>query len=188
MDSAGSPWGNFSRRSFVKKALVVPFAAPVIVSFTMDSVSAHPAARHHYPNQHHPNQHHHHHHHHHHKKPHDLTRPHISGEPNEGNTLTAHPGKWSHDPTHYDYQWHRHHHHHRHHHGSADVAVAGSDAKAIPGATGRTYNVGKHDVGHSLTVAVRGVNSAGAGASASSPPVFVRKPSHKPHGHEGFTG
>jgi hypothetical protein len=175
MESAGSPWGHFSRRSFLKKALVVPFAAPVIVSFTMDSVSAHPTARHHYPNQHHP---------YHHHKPHDLTLPHISGRPAEGNTLTAHHGEWSHHPTHYHYQWNRY--RHRPHHGTADGSA--SNKHRIPGATGRTYNVGKHDVGHWLSVTVRGINSAGAGDPATSAAVHAREASHKPRNDRGFTG
>ena len=194
MESSGSFWGRHSRRSFVKKALVVPFAAPVVVSFTMDSVSAHPSAnrvQQHYPNQHH--------HHHHHPKPVDITKPTISGNPKEGNSLTAHHGKWSHDPTHYRYQWHRHHHGYHHKGGGkaadvgASVATAGTDTRAIYGATGKTYNVSKHDEGHSLTVTVRGVNAGGVGDPATSRPVRVPKPkpaSSKPSkGHKrGFTG
>lgn len=180
MESSGSLWGRFGRRSFLKKALVVPFAAPVIVSFTMDSVSAAPTHRH--PNQHHPNQHHHHH------KPVDITKPLISGDPDEGSTLTAHHGKWKNDPTHYRYQWHRHH-HNFHKHG-ADAATASAGYRAIYGATGKTYNVSKHDVGFSLTVTVRGVNAAGVGDPAISRPVRVAKPkpSKKPKHRRGFTG
>jgi hypothetical protein len=46
MEASGGGWGRFSRRSFIKKALVIPFAAPVVASFTMDNVSAQPGQSH----------------------------------------------------------------------------------------------------------------------------------------------
>lgn len=85
--------------------------------------------------------------------PSNLVLPAISGELDEGDTLTAFEGVWANEPTSFSYQW-----------KNAGVNISG--------ATSRTYVVQAGDAGDAITVTVTGANSAGS-ASATSAPVVM---------------
>jgi hypothetical protein len=82
--------------------------------------------------------------------PSDVTEPTITGNTLQGLTLTASVGTWAGNPTSYTYQW-------------QDCDTAGANCAAISGATSFIYATTPSDVGHTLVVAVSGVNAGGTG-------------------------
>lgn len=87
--------------------------------------------------------------------PRNTSPPGISGNPQEGQTLSAAPGSWAGtQPITYAYQWDR-------------CDGAGANCAAIAGATGQTYNATSADVTHTLRVAVRASNKVGSSSATS---------------------
>jgi hypothetical protein len=81
--------------------------------------------------------------------PFTITDPTISGSAVETATLTASTGTWTNSPTSYTYQWKR-------------------NGVNISGATSSTYKLVANDIGTTITVEVKGINSAGTSAGAIS--------------------
>lgn len=86
--------------------------------------------------------------------------PSITGDDEDGQTLTADPGTWSGSPSSYAYQWER-------------CADSGG-CSAISGATASTYTLLDEDVSNQLQVAVTATNSYGSTAATSSSTQHVR--------------
>lgn len=89
--------------------------------------------------------------------------PTISGQAEDGQTLTAHPGSWANSPTSYQYQWEL-------------CEAAGTDCGSIIGATSATYEITANDVGKRLVVEVVAVNAGGQsvpGYSSATPVVIA---------------
>jgi hypothetical protein len=87
--------------------------------------------------------------------PRNTSAPTITGNPQEGQTLTASSGGWSGTtPISYAYQWSR-------------CDAAGTNCAAIAGATGQTYNPTAGDVTHTLRVAVTASNRLGSSSATS---------------------
>jgi hypothetical protein len=87
--------------------------------------------------------------------PHNTSAPGISGNPQEGQTLSATPGAWGGtQPITFAYQWNR-------------CDSAGANCAAIGGATGQTYNATAADVTHTLRVAVKATNRLGNSTATS---------------------
>ena len=83
--------------------------------------------------------------------------PAISGVPTVGQTLTANPGSWSGSPApSFSYQWQQ-------------CDSSGLNCLPISGATQSTYQLQAGDVGHQVTVAVSGSNTAGQQTVAATP-------------------
>jgi hypothetical protein len=78
--------------------------------------------------------------------------PGIAGSTQQGATLVESHGTWTGNPGTFTYQWLR----------------CTSSCSPVPGATDQTYTLGPGDVGYSLRVQESGVNSGGAGDSATS--------------------
>jgi hypothetical protein len=85
--------------------------------------------------------------------PTNTSAPSITGNPQQGQTLTASPGSWSGSPTSYAYQW-------------QDCQSSG--CANISGATGSTYALQSSDVGDAVDVVVTASNSAGSGTATSA--------------------
>jgi hypothetical protein len=79
----------------------------------------------------------------------NIAEPVISGDIDQGDTLTANVGSWLNDPVTYAYAWSR-------------------DGTPIGAATNSTYVVTGPDVGHLITVAVIATNATGSSAAAVS--------------------
>jgi hypothetical protein len=90
----------------------------------------------------------------------NIAPPAVSGIAQQGQPLTAAPGAWSNPPVSFAYQGQR-------------CDAGGAACVAIPGATGRTYNVGAADAGAPLRVAVIATNKVGHAVvvSAQTPAV-----------------
>lgn len=87
--------------------------------------------------------------------PHNTSAPAISGNPQEGQTLSASPGGWSGAaPISFAYQWSR-------------CDSAGANCAAIAGATGQTYNATSADVTRTLRVTVKASNRLGSSSATS---------------------
>ena len=87
--------------------------------------------------------------------PRNTTAPSISGNPQEGQTLSASPGAWSGvNPISFAYQWNR-------------CDGSGANCVAISGATGQTYNLTSADVTHTMRVTVKATNSKGSSSATS---------------------
>ncbi|MES1247841.1 MAG: hypothetical protein ABUS54_09245 [Actinomycetota bacterium] len=87
--------------------------------------------------------------------PHNTAAPSISGNAQEGQTLSAGSGGWSGvQPISYTYQWSR-------------CDGAGASCGGITGATGQTYNTTSADVAHTLRVTVKASNSKGSSTATS---------------------
>jgi hypothetical protein len=83
--------------------------------------------------------------------------PTISGNPQEGQTLTASSGTWSSSSnTTYSYQWQR-------------CNSTGAACANISGSTSQTYVVGSADVGNTLRVVVTATNTDGSSSAPSAP-------------------
>ena len=93
-------------------------------------------------------------------KPTNTSAPRISGNAQEGQTLTA-TSTWSGtQPITYNYQWNR-------------CDSAGNGCAAIAGATGSTYNTTSADVAHTLRVLVTATNSHGTANATSNPTAII---------------
>lgn len=85
--------------------------------------------------------------------------PTISGQAQEGKTLTASNGTWSNSPSSFTYLWQQ-------------CDQGGQGCQNIPGATAKTYTVSKNDVDKTIVVQVTASNSDGS-ANATSQPTNV---------------
>jgi hypothetical protein len=93
--------------------------------------------------------------------PHNTAGPGISGNAQEGQTLTASPGTWSGtQPITIGYQWTR-------------CDGAGANCAAVAGATGQTYNATSADVSHTLRVTVKASNRLGSASATTGPTALV---------------
>jgi hypothetical protein len=93
-------------------------------------------------------------------KPVNTVEPKISGNAQEGQTLTG-TSAWSGaQPIAYNYQWSR-------------CDASGANCASIPGATGSTYNIASADVTHTLRVIVTASNSHGTTAATSNPTAVI---------------
>ncbi|MGH2911535.1 MAG: hypothetical protein ACRDJ3_03565, partial [Solirubrobacteraceae bacterium] len=81
--------------------------------------------------------------------------PTISGQAEQGQTLTEAHGSWTNSPTYYSYQW-------------EDCDSTGISCSPIAGATSQSYTLAASDVGHAIVVQEVAVNAAGASKPASS--------------------
>ena len=85
----------------------------------------------------------------------------ISGDVEEGQTLSASTGSWAGtEPFSYAYQWER-------------CNGSGGGCSDVSGATISTYNVGHEDVGHKLRVLLTATNAVGSNEAVSSASAFV---------------
>jgi hypothetical protein len=92
----------------------------------------------------------------------ELVAPVVSGNPQEGQTLSATPGEWAGTaPISYAYQWLR-------------CSVIGGGCQEIPGATSSTYTAGGSDPASNLAVVVTATNAQGsvAGTSPETQPIL----------------
>jgi hypothetical protein len=92
--------------------------------------------------------------------PTNSTRPTISGDAAEGQTLTASTGTWTNSPTGFQFQWLR-------------CRADGAGCVAVPGAAERTYLLTRTDVGRRMRVRVIAFNADGAGVARSAPTAVV---------------
>src|SRR5262249_57212551 len=81
--------------------------------------------------------------------------PRLSGQAQQGKTLTASAGSWTGAPTAFAYQWQR-------------CDSAGANCAAIALATTASYTAVEADVGKTLRVSVTATNEAGPSAPATS--------------------
>jgi thermitase len=86
--------------------------------------------------------------------PANLALPTVSGNTQDGETLSASAGSWSGSPTSYSYQWQR-------------CDSSGAGCSSVGGATAASYALTGADIGATIRIVVTATNSAGS-ASASS--------------------
>jgi len=91
--------------------------------------------------------------------PANTAPPSVSGNPQEGQTLSAGVGRWS-GASSFGFQWQR-------------CDANGAGCAAIAGATGQTYNLSSSDVAHTLRVQVTARNSRGGTSATSAPTALV---------------
>jgi hypothetical protein len=93
--------------------------------------------------------------------PKNASPPTISGNPQEGSTLTVSPGSWSGTPApRFTYQWQR-------------CVGTGGSCGDIAGATNTTYVAATADVAHTLRVNVTATNSSGASVATSAETALI---------------
>ncbi len=90
----------------------------------------------------------------------NLTAPSVSGNAQQGQTLTTNSGSWAGAPSGFTYQW-------------ARCDPAGANCAAIPGATAQTYALGTADAGARISVTVTAANSVTTSSLVSVPTVPV---------------
>jgi IPT/TIG domain len=97
-------------------------------------------------------------------KPVNTSKPTISGNPVEGETLSATEGAWEHNPTSFSYQWLR----------------CEFSCSPISGATSQTYTLTSGDAGHTVAMEVKATNSGGTvtATSVATGPVLPRPPAN----------
>jgi hypothetical protein len=89
-----------------------------------------------------------------------LTPPTISGEAEQGKTLTEHPGTWEHSPTGTKLEW-------------LQCDTIGEGCLPIGGAVGPTYEPKQLDIGHTIRVEEIASNAGGDSPPAVSEPTGV---------------
>ena len=92
--------------------------------------------------------------------PQSSAPPTITGQAQEGKTLTASTGTWSNSPTSFAYQWQQ-------------CDQNGSGCQAISGATQKTYDVSKNDADKTLRVQVTASNADGSAPATSQATAVV---------------
>lgn len=97
-------------------------------------------------------------------KPVNTGLPQITGDAQNGQTLTASPGTWTNDPTSFAYQW-------------EDCHTDGNGCSAITRveSTGSSYGLNEDDVGHTLRVVVTATNAGGSVSATSDPTAVVQE-------------
>jgi len=88
--------------------------------------------------------------------PQNSAPPTITGQAQEGKTLTAATGTWSNSPTSFAYQWQQ-------------CDQGGSGCNNINGATQKSYTVSKNDADKTLRVQVTATNADGSASALSDP-------------------
>jgi hypothetical protein len=91
-------------------------------------------------------------------KPHNTTRPSITGIPREGRRLVGHPGVWTGNPTSFAFFW---------------LRCKSGSCPRIPGATAQTYDLTSADVGSRIRLQVRASNRDGSRLAVSMPTAVV---------------
>ena len=86
----------------------------------------------------------------------NTTKPSITGEAKEGQTLTARNGTWQNAPTSFRYRWQR-------------CDADGTGCVNLVGETQRTYPVDANDVGKAVRVLVTATNADGSATATSDP-------------------
>jgi hypothetical protein len=86
----------------------------------------------------------------------NTTKPSITGEPKEGQTLTARNGTWQNAPTSFRYRWQR-------------CDPDGTGCVNLVGETQRMYPVDANDVGKAVRVLVTASNVDGSATATSDP-------------------
>jgi hypothetical protein len=100
--------------------------------------------------------------------PTNTSKPSITGEAREGETLTATTGSWRGDrPISYSFQWIR-------------CSVRISNCNEIRGATRNTYRLTANDVGRRLLVSVTARNSDGDRSASSDPTAQIAQRANAP--------
>jgi hypothetical protein len=93
--------------------------------------------------------------------PKNTSPPTVSGNPQEGSTLTVSPGSWSGTPApHFSYQWQR-------------CVGTGGGCADIAGATTTTYVLVSADVAHTLRVNVTATNTNGSSVATSAETALI---------------
>ena len=93
----------------------------------------------------------------------NTAAPTISGQVQQGQTLTEVHGCWTNTPTSYSYQWLR-------------CSATATNCAAITGATGETYLLALADVGQTIEVQETAINGGGPSAVATSAATSVVLP------------
>lgn len=107
--------------------------------------------------------------------PRNKREPSISGQTNQGSTLTTSTGKWSGTtPITFAYQWVRC--------GSDGGKSDGSNCAVISGANGSSYTLQGNDVGTRLRSRVTATNSGGSAVAASNATAVVKSSPQLPPG------
>ena len=101
--------------------------------------------------------------------PTNTAPPTVSGSPEEGQTLTATTGTWTGSPTSYAYQW-------------QDCNSSGASCSNISGATASTRVLTSSDVGHTLRIVVKAINTGGTGEEGSAATSLVTAKEKKEEG------
>jgi hypothetical protein len=86
--------------------------------------------------------------------PQNQAQPTITGQPQEGKTLTASNGTWSNSPTSFAYQWQQ-------------CDSSGNNCSNASGATQKTYSVAASDADKTLRVQVTATNADGSNSAPS---------------------
>jgi hypothetical protein len=93
--------------------------------------------------------------------PKNTAAPTLSGNPQEGNTLTVSPGSWGGNPSPaFSYQWQR-------------CVGTGGGCGNINGATGTTYVLTHDDVAHTVLVVVTAKNSNGTSTATTAESALI---------------
>jgi cellulase (glycosyl hydrolase family 5) len=96
--------------------------------------------------------------------------PAITGNPQQGQSLSASPGSWNGSPASYAYQW---------------QDCSGSSCSDIAGATGSSYTLVSTDVGDSIVVEITASNAGGNASATSGATAVVTAPSGPGTGGSG---
>lgn len=96
-------------------------------------------------------------------KPHAVSNPSISGDPQVGQTLTEVPARWSNSPTSITYKWFR-------------CDSSGNNCSGLAD-TDATHTVSAADVSHTIIVQETATNDTGSDKAKSAPTAVVTYPS-----------
>jgi hypothetical protein len=100
--------------------------------------------------------------------PANIAPPTVSGNAQDGQTLSASAGSWSGSPTSYSYQWQR-------------CDSTGAGCSPVAGATAASYALTGADVGATMRIVVTATNSAGpVSASSGATAVVTAAPAPPP--------